>query len=379
MQSTPIEYMSEADPAIKIAGEPPNDLHGLDVNMARARVALSLLAMLSLYVDPTAAGGLFHLSRLILITLLCHLAYSITVYLVLRRARVARFLPTTSIALDLLFASAVAFLTEGQTSPSYVFFVFAIIAAGIRPGMSQTVTVTILSVTAYLVVILISDNMSNLYVMRAGYLAIAGYLIGFVGRERALFEIEARKLEIRTQRLAIARSLHDGYVQALAGMNLRLETCRELLARGRAEDTIGELADLQKGVAREYDEVRSYLRGLAGIDRAVRRDVTTGAADPRCQLDAMFAGPAILGEHILQIMLEGLRNARRHGQAEGVIINLVETHDKIFLKIDDNGVGFANAPTAPWAIASRVAELGGRLTVVGSEGSVSLTIELPNP
>jgi signal transduction histidine kinase len=371
--------MSEADPSVKIPGEHASDLHSLDVNMARARVALSLLAMLSLYIDPTAAGGLFHLSRLILITLVGHLAYSVTVYLVLRRARVARSLTTISTALDLLFAAAVAFLTEGQTSPSYVFFVFAIIAAGIRPGLRQTVVVTILSVIAYLVVILVSDNMSNLYMMRAGYLAIAGCLIGFVGRERALFELEARKLEVRTQRLAIARSLHDGYVQALAGMNLRLETCRELLARGRAEDTIGELDDLQKGVAREYDEVRTYIRGLAGIDRALRRDVPTSSADPRCQLDAMFAGPAVLGEHILQIMLEGVRNARRHGQAEDVIINLIETHDKIFLKIDDNGVGFADAPTAPWAIASRVAELGGHLSVVGGEGSVSLTIELPNP
>ncbi len=315
--------MSEAESSAKIPGENASDLRGLDVNMARARVALSLLAILSLYVDPTAAGGLFHLSRLILITLVCHLAYSVTVYLVLRRARVARSLTTISTALDLLFAAAVAFLTEGQTSPSYVFFVFAIIAAGIRPGWGQTVAVTVLSVTAYLVVILVSDNMSNLYMMRAGYLAIAGYLIGFVGRERALFELEARKLEIRTQRLAIARSLHD--------------SC------------------------------------------AVRRDVPTSSADPRCQLDAMFAGPAVLGEHILQIMLEGVRNARRHGQAEDVIINLIETHDKIFLKIDDNGVGFADAPTAPWAIASRVAELGGQLSMVGSRGSVSLTIELPNP
>jgi hypothetical protein len=38
---------------------------------------LSLLAMLSVYVDQTTAGGLFHLSALALITLLCHLGYSL--------------------------------------------------------------------------------------------------------------------------------------------------------------------------------------------------------------------------------------------------------------------------------------------------------------
>ena len=64
--------------------------------------------------------------------------------------------------------------------------------------------------------------------MRAVYLAIAGYLIGFFSQQRALFEAEVRELETRAERQSIARSLHDGYVQALAGVNLRLETCRAL-------------------------------------------------------------------------------------------------------------------------------------------------------
>ena len=34
----------------------------LDLDIARTRIVLSLLAMLSLYIDPTTAGGLFHLT-----------------------------------------------------------------------------------------------------------------------------------------------------------------------------------------------------------------------------------------------------------------------------------------------------------------------------
>ena len=54
-----------------------------DLDIARTRIVLSLLAMLSLYVDPSA-GGLFHLTPWLLATLLCHLAYSTGTYFLLQ-------------------------------------------------------------------------------------------------------------------------------------------------------------------------------------------------------------------------------------------------------------------------------------------------------
>src|ERR1700688_4515272 len=191
----------------------PHDFQGLDLNIARARIVLSLLAMLSLYVDPTTAGGLFHLNALALSTLLCHLAYSAGGLFALTHRLARLSLPAISTALDLFFATAIAFLTEGQTSPSYVFFVFAIIAAGVRPALLSTIAVTICSVALYLLVIVLSDGITNFYMMRAVYLAIAGYMIGFVGQQRAAFETHVRELETRAERHSIARSLHDGYIQ----------------------------------------------------------------------------------------------------------------------------------------------------------------------
>src|SRR5580700_2875224 len=136
------------------------DFKDLDLNVARARIVLSLLAMLSLYIDPTVAGGLFHLNTLALVTLLCHLAYSLALYVVLSRRIAVDAVPAISTALDLGFATAVAFLTEGQTSPSYVFFVFAIIAVGIRTGLRPTIEVTLCGVALYLAVIAVSDRMT---------------------------------------------------------------------------------------------------------------------------------------------------------------------------------------------------------------------------
>lgn len=352
------------------------DFQGLDLNIARARIVLSLLAMASLYVDPTTAGGPFRLNALALTTLLCHLAYSLATYFALSRGLAMARLSVISTALDLFFATAVAFLTEGQTSPSYVFFVFAIIAAGIRPSMRLTIVVTLSSVALYLLVMAVSDGMTDFYAMRAVYLAIAGYLIAFVGQQRAIFESRVRELESRAERHSIARSLHDGYVQVLAGVNLRLETLRELLMRERAADALAELTELQKGVAREYDEVRTYIRSLAGVDAEVSRVSPATASDPRCRVQVSFAGAGLIGEHLLQIMLEGLRNARRHGQANSVTIGVSQAEDKVLITIDDDGVGFSDSADPPWAIASRVAELGGRLSLTGKD-SPHLEIEVP--
>ncbi len=242
------------------------DFSDLETNIAGVRLVLSLLALLSLYIDPSTAGGLFHLDRYALITLLCHLAYSGTTYVALSRGVAVRQIIAISTVFDLIFATAIASLTEGQTSPSYVFFMFAITAVGIRASLRPTVLVTLCSVILYLLTVALSDGLHGFYIMRAVYLAIAGYLVGFFGFQKSKFETRVRELESAAERLSIARSLHDSYVQALAAVNLRLESCGELLRRGQSADAGKELKELQVGVAREYDEVRAYIRTLASVD-----------------------------------------------------------------------------------------------------------------
>jgi signal transduction histidine kinase len=76
-------------------------------------------------------------------------------------------------------------------------------------------------------------------------------------------------------------------------------------------------------------------------------------------------------------MLEGLRNARRHGLPRCVTINVNGLEGKLMITIDDDGVGFQGSGQPPWAIASRVAELGGHLNV-NRNGVTRLEIEMPN-
>ena len=347
----------------------------LDLDIARTRIVLSLLAMLSLYIDPTTAGGLFHLTFYVLATLVCHLTYSVGTYFLLESQIGKRWLPTATTLLDLFFAMAIACLTEGQTGPSYVFFVFAIIAVGVRATLRAIVHITLLGVALYLVVISAHNRMSGAYVMRAVYLAIGGYLVGFA-QQRANYEARVRELEAQAERQSIARLLHDSYVQSLAGVNLRLESCRELLRRGRSDDASQELKELQLGVKRQFDEVREYVRSLAGVDSNSTHEIADISADPEIRINGVFEGSSRLGERILQIMLEGLRNARKHARATLVRIDASETAGRVLITIADDGVGFPPAADPPWTIASHVAETGGRLSF-SEKGPACLQIEIP--
>ncbi|MBF6559201.1 MAG: hypothetical protein IVW56_02840 [Candidatus Binataceae bacterium] len=354
------------------------DFRVLDMSIARARIGLSLIALLLLYIDP-ADGGTFYLSTAVLIALACHFAYGAITYAILRRGGEIPWLPEILTAVDIMFATAIAIVTEGPTSPAYIFFVFAIVAVGSRSGFKETIAATAASVILYLAVIAAPiRGVPNIYWMRAGYLAIAGYLIGFFGSQRARFEVRVRELETRNERHSIARSLHDGYVQALAGVNLRLESCRELLLHDRGADALAEISELQSGVAREYDEVRSYIRTLLDSGEPLTQVNVTGSSETRIHLNASFTARGLVVEQIIHIMLEGMRNTLRHGNARSASIDIREVGASIRIAIDDDGVGFAEAQSPPWTIASRVAQFGGRLSMARDDrAGAHLEIEMP--
>jgi signal transduction histidine kinase len=353
------------------------DSEAFDPDVARIRILLSLLAMLSLYIDPNprTGGGAFELSGYPLIVLLCHLGYSVSTYLVLTRRRAPAWIWPATLVLDLGFAGVIAFLTEGTTSPSYVFFIFAVFAQGIRTGWRGTVWMTLAGVVLYLLVVDLSKGLAGYYAMRAVYLGMVGYLVGFFGQQRRLYELRLRELEAQAERRTIARSLHDSYMQALAGVNLRLEACRELMRRGHFDNAAAQLDELQIGVAREYDQVRAYVQSLAGnADYSPRPARSEG--DPTVELTAAVTASSELAEKVLLIALEGLRNARRHAAARTITIDARLTHQDLDLAIRDDGIGFPADAEPPWTIASYVAEAGGVVRIGGTRRS-ELKIVLP--
>jgi len=354
------------------------DGNDLDLNIALARAALSVLALASWYVDP-AHGGWFFIDETSLIILILHLAYSLATLVLINRGISASLLPGICIILDIVFASAITVVTEGATSPSWLFFVFAIIVVDYRTSFSGVITVTACTALAYfLLLATFVPGPRNEYLMRSAYLAIIGYLIGFFGAQRARFEARVRDLETAAERHAIARALHDNHVQVLAGMNLRLETCRILMKTGCPDEALAKISDIQRVLVRDYDSVREYIRLLAEVEHIPEFKDRGFEAVPLFEVRANFAACAPILEQVLQIVLEGVRNSWQHGRADCAAIHISAADHLIRIAMDDDGVGFANSEHPPWSIASRVAENGGRLRICGDKRrGAHLEIEIP--
>jgi signal transduction histidine kinase len=359
----------------------------MERSIARCRVFLSLISILALYIDPTEptltrwlplTGGAFTLNRYWVTVLVAHLVFSSTLFVLAAQGRRSQGLTTFSTWGDVLFAAAIALVTEGTTSPFYSFFAFAVLAAGLRSGLAAALVVTGVSTALYVLLVLVSAQPHQTFsiVMRAAYIAITGYLVAYLGQERLNQEERIRGLEAGQQRERIARSLHDGYAQAMAGVNLRLETCRELFRRGRNDEALAELEDLQNGVNREHDQLRAYIRSLVDMDANQR--LPKPVASTEIAVQANFTASAEIVEHVLMIMVEGTRNVRRHSHAETASIGVRSAAKEILVTIDDDGVGFPPNAEPPWSMVSRVADCGGQLTV-GREGMTGghLRIQLP--
>ncbi len=124
--------------------------------------------------------------------------------------------------------------------------------------------------------------------------------------------------------------------------------------------------------------MRKYIHSLANTESSAALSADLPFDQTRFQVNANFATTATLVEHALQIILEGMRNARQHGRPHIVTASVQGLEKTIRITIDDDGIGFAEPSRPPWSIASRVAEVGGELTMIAEGNSgAHLRIDLP--
>jgi signal transduction histidine kinase len=346
----------------------------LERSIARGRIFLALVALVVLYLDPMN-DGMFGIGLYPAMVLAIHFAYSVSLWFALRPSHHLARIATVG---DVVFVVAVAAVTNRATSPFGMFFCFAVLSVGIRSGFYSAMVVTLLSVALYALIVVMHAPDAQILplTMRCVYFTVTGCVIAYLANERLKQDAVIRRLEANAERARIARSLHDGYAAALAGVNLRLETCRELSRRGMHEKALAEMTDLQKGVNREHDELRAYIRSLLQIDpSAGSTDSEHGAS---VAVQAELRGSAALVEHVLSIMLEGTRNIRRHASARSASIAARMAGGDLMISIDDDGVGFHADAVPPWSIVSRVSECGGEVTLPrdGRPGG-HLLVQLP--
>jgi signal transduction histidine kinase len=202
------------------------------------------------------------------------------------------------------------------------------------------------------------------------------------------------------ERVRMARDLHDGLLQRLAGIGLRIETADRILETtpGAAHEVLQEIQQhlvaeqtdlrflirqLKPGKAEENEDLTSRLRKLS---RRVKRlwglhvELTINNLQPNL--------PPTLVLGACFIVHEALSNAARHAAASTVRVDLGLSDFRLRIAISDNGHGFlfkgrhdhealSALNLGPVSIRERVENLGGTLSIHSTECGASLAISLP--
>jgi signal transduction histidine kinase len=206
--------------------------------------------------------------------------------------------------------------------------------------------------------------------------------------ERRLLFSALRDGAIARERVALARNLHDGVVQFLAGSAYKIEAISRSSGSPAAED----LQELKQLMLLEQEDLRSSIGTLRKDKMSLEETASEAAAlcnrlakQWRVQClwecgvtDALI--PARLHMDVLNMIKEAVANAVRHGAASRIEIRFAASAKEVDLVIEnDSGSASSKPAAAPWSIRERTAEIGGSVSIVAGESSTVLRIAVPIP
>ena len=200
------------------------------------------------------------------------------------------------------------------------------------------------------------------------------------------------------ERERLARDLHDGLMQSLTGIDLRLQHLKEKTAAESGHVPVIE--ELQGVIVKEHEELREFVRmfpngyqsGAASIDLPRELGRIADRVRATCAVDIDVAGLPVLKPHVARgvylLVREGIGNAIRHGAPSRVRVDVSENAEGLRITVTDDGRGFPvrgqytddelrAIGVGPRSIMERVRELGGHLTLDSSDFGARLDITLP--
>jgi signal transduction histidine kinase len=227
----------------------------------------------------------------------------------------------------------------------------------------------------------------------AGQVALTAHVIALSdGLQRSREDIVSAREE---ERRRLRNDLHDGLGPTLAGMTMKLEAARNLLAEqpAVADRLLGEAQDAAHGAVADIRRVVYELRppaldelGLIGAIRDYTERFQLPPGDPRSVSMVVHAPeavpplPAAIEVAALRIVQEAINNVARHANAHACSVRLT-VGDGVDIVVADDGDGLpgdVHAGVGLNSMRERAAEVGGSCSVArGDAGGTSVTAHLP--
>jgi two-component system, NarL family, sensor histidine kinase DesK len=199
---------------------------------------------------------------------------------------------------------------------------------------------------------------------------------------------EIARLAVETERLRIARDLHD-----LLGHNLSLIALKSELAgrlvKTEPERAVVEIADVENVARTTLQEVReavaSYRQPTLASELHAAREILT-AAGIVYQFEGdenMLSGlPTAIDSALSWVVREGVTNSIRHSRAHQCTIRMTRNTESLAVTIADDGVGPASSTGIQGnglrGVAERITALGGQCEVgAGNGGGFRIGVTVP--
>jgi signal transduction histidine kinase len=170
-------------------------------------------------------------------------------------------------------------------------------------------------------------------------------------KTRMLIE-EKEKRILLEERNRIARDIHDGIAQSIAGALMKLETAQRQWEKAPEKsihlvsDSMERLRDSLKQVRQSIYALRPYPTERVGLQSAILQKINE--FEKETELVFVFeerGKPEVISRMVEKILFdtfqESVQNIFKHAKATNVEILLSYQKENILLRIKDDGVGFS--------------------------------------
>jgi|GEM_PF-589210 len=365
--------------------------------VAWLRLAFAVLAIAVIQLNPSRIARSPLLSEF---SLGAFLLYSIVALYLARKNRLGPGLAgIISTALDVIWIALIVYSTGRTRTPFFFYYSFPVVTASLRWGAKGSLPVALVGVTAYAVMHLTLAAESggkplgiDTIVVRSLYMIVLAAIFGYISefekkQNQKLLALSrtAGQVAALQERRRITYELHDGVLQTLAALILRLEACRATMAsaKGELDRDLRDIEDLMRG---SMKEIRQFLAGkdtqplIRGtLERRVRdelqflRDGLGMRAILETQPEDLDLPPDVERE-LYYVIREGLTNVTRHSNASRVEINLRKGEKDLEGTLVDDGVGM-NLNTSRscglglQSMRERIEKVGGEFKMKSSPGA----------
>lgn len=200
-----------------------------------------------------------------------------------------------------------------------------------------------------------------------------------------------RSQDTAAERARVARELHDGTIQTLFGVEMKLEALKRRGHVGDAE-AAEEISEIEETVRGEVRALRQLMQALRPIELDANEklpDVLVSVVE-RFRRDSGISARFVLNGkppslspvaalEVVRIVQEALANARKHSRARNVLVRLSQHDGHHDLLVEDDGRGFEfegrlsatqldDLRLGPAIIKERARVLGAELAVQSTPG-----------